>query len=258
MNSASARASSVLPTPVGPRKRKVPIGRSGSCRPARERRRALETAMTASSWPITRRCRRSSMWTSFSTSPSSMRDDRDARPLGHHLGDLVGVDPLGQVDGRLELVVGALLGLGEPALELGDLAVAQLGGALVVELALGALQLDARGVEPLAQLAVALGLLLLALPLGAHPGRLLAQLGQLALDLPRAARRPCRPWPPPRARSRAGGSGARPGRSRWARRRARWRRARPPRRRGRSPCRAGSGRRCSGARASPPRSAPRR
>jgi hypothetical protein len=30
MNSASARASSVLPTPVGPRKRNVPIGRSGS------------------------------------------------------------------------------------------------------------------------------------------------------------------------------------------------------------------------------------
>ena len=59
----------------------------------------------------------------------------------------------------------------------------QLGGALVVELALGALELAARLVEPLAQLAVALGLLLLALPLGAHAGRLLAQLGQLALDL---------------------------------------------------------------------------
>ena len=60
---------------------------------------------------------------------------------------------------------------------------AQLGGALIVELALGALELHARLVEPLAQLAVALGLLLLALPLGAHAGRLLAQLGQLALDL---------------------------------------------------------------------------
>ena len=36
--SASARASSVLPTPVGPRKRKLPIGRFGSPRPARERR----------------------------------------------------------------------------------------------------------------------------------------------------------------------------------------------------------------------------
>ena len=45
MNSASARASSVLPTPVGPRNRNVPIGRSGSCRPARERRSALATAL---------------------------------------------------------------------------------------------------------------------------------------------------------------------------------------------------------------------
>ena len=33
MNSASARASSVLPTPVGPRKTNEPIGRFGSCRP---------------------------------------------------------------------------------------------------------------------------------------------------------------------------------------------------------------------------------
>ena len=32
-NSASARASSVLPTPVGPRKMNEPIGRFGSCRP---------------------------------------------------------------------------------------------------------------------------------------------------------------------------------------------------------------------------------
>src|SRR5437667_160835 len=36
MNSASARASSVLPTPVGPMNRKVPIGRFGSWSPALE------------------------------------------------------------------------------------------------------------------------------------------------------------------------------------------------------------------------------
>ena len=52
----------------------MPIGRSGSCSPARERRSALETAATASSWPMTRWCRRSSMWMSFSTSPSSRRE----------------------------------------------------------------------------------------------------------------------------------------------------------------------------------------
>ncbi len=74
MNSASARASSVLPTPVGPRNRNVPIGRLGSCSPARERRSAVATASTASSWPTTRSCRRSSMWISFSTSPSSRRE----------------------------------------------------------------------------------------------------------------------------------------------------------------------------------------
>ena len=60
---------------------------------------------------------------------------------------------------------------------------AQLGGALVVELALGAVELDARRVEPLAQLAVALRALLLALPLGLHRAELLAQVGELALDL---------------------------------------------------------------------------
>src|SRR5919108_399015 len=109
---------------------------------------------------------------------------RDARPLGHDLGDLVGVDTLGQVDRRLDFVVRPRLGLRELLLELRDLAVAQLGGALVVELALGALELHARGVEPLAQLAMALGLRLLALPLGLHARELLAQVGQLALDLP--------------------------------------------------------------------------
>ena len=43
-NSASARASSVLPTPVGPRKMNEPIGRFGSLRPARARRTASATA----------------------------------------------------------------------------------------------------------------------------------------------------------------------------------------------------------------------
>src|SRR5215211_8282565 len=110
--------------------------------------------------------------------------DGDAGPLRHDLGDLVRVDALREVDGRLHVaVLRARLRLGELLLELRDLAVAQLGGALVVELALGALELHARGVEPLAQLAVALGLLLLALPLGLHAGELLAQVGELALDL---------------------------------------------------------------------------
>jgi len=63
--------------------------------------------------------------------------DGNARPLGDDLGDVLGVDLLLQVGGlallRLELL--------EPLLELGDLAVAQLGRALEVGLALGALGL---------------------------------------------------------------------------------------------------------------------
>jgi hypothetical protein len=138
-----------------------------------------------------------------------------------------------------------LLGVWQPLLELGDLAVAQLGGALVVELALGALELAARLVEALAQLAVALGLLLLALPLGAHAGRLLAQLGQLALDL-RCASAAVSSLPTATCSIsscliRRSTSSISVGT-----RRARSRRGTRPRRRGRSPCRAGSGRRCSG------------
>ena len=46
---ASAFASSVLPTPVGPRNRKLPIGFVGSLSPARVRRMAFATVVTASS-----------------------------------------------------------------------------------------------------------------------------------------------------------------------------------------------------------------
>jgi hypothetical protein len=44
---ASARDSSVLPTPVGPRKMKEPIGRRGSLMPARARMTASATSWTA-------------------------------------------------------------------------------------------------------------------------------------------------------------------------------------------------------------------
>ena len=73
-NSASARANSVLPTPVGPRKRNEPSGRFGSCKPARARRTALATALMASSCPTTRRCKCFSSLTSFSRSPSCNRE----------------------------------------------------------------------------------------------------------------------------------------------------------------------------------------
>ena len=71
-NSASALVSSVLPTPVGPRNRNDPFGRFGSDRPARERRIASATAVSASPWPTTRLPSASSMRSSLSFSPSSI------------------------------------------------------------------------------------------------------------------------------------------------------------------------------------------
>ena len=73
MNSASVRARKVLPTPVGPRKIKEPIGRAGSFKSARERRRALLMAVTASSWPITRVFNSSSIASSLAVSFCSIR-----------------------------------------------------------------------------------------------------------------------------------------------------------------------------------------
>src|SRR5439155_1279390 len=73
MNSASAFASSVFPTPVGPRKMNDPIGRLGSFRPARARRTALEMISIASCWPMTRWWIDSSMWSSRSDSSWAIR-----------------------------------------------------------------------------------------------------------------------------------------------------------------------------------------
>ena len=69
-NSASVRASSVFPTPEGPRKMNEPVGRFGSLIPARARRIAFETATIAASWPMTRLWSSSSMRTSFCDSAS--------------------------------------------------------------------------------------------------------------------------------------------------------------------------------------------
>ena len=72
--SAKAFASSVLPTPVGPRKMKLPIGRFGSERPARFLLIALQTRSTASSCPITRFLSSVSMFCNFSSSPCIILD----------------------------------------------------------------------------------------------------------------------------------------------------------------------------------------
>ncbi len=73
-NPASALHNSVLPTPVGPRNKKDPIGRCSSDKPARERRMALETAAIPSSCPITRWPKILSICSNLSRSPSSILD----------------------------------------------------------------------------------------------------------------------------------------------------------------------------------------
>ena len=73
-HSASAFASSVLPTPVGPRKKKLPMGLLGSESPARLRRTAAATAATASSWPTTRLWSSASRFLSLSISPCIILD----------------------------------------------------------------------------------------------------------------------------------------------------------------------------------------
>ena len=62
-------ASSVFPTPVGPKKRKEPIGFVGSFIPAFERRMASQTFSTASSCPM------SLLWISASRCKTFERSD---------------------------------------------------------------------------------------------------------------------------------------------------------------------------------------
>ena len=185
MNSASARASSVLPTPVGPRNRKVPIGRSGSCRPARERRSARRDGLhrlVLADDPFVQAVLHVDQLLGLALQQPA---DGDARPARDHLADVVGVDLLLQEHRRRR--VGALLGLallvlGELAFELGDLLVEELGGALVVGLALRALDLDPRGLEPLFQVGDLVDRVLLVLPPRLHLRGALLQLGELPLE----------------------------------------------------------------------------
>ena len=100
MNSASARASSVLPTPVGPRNRNVPIGRSGSCSPARERRSArgdrLDRLVLADD-AFVQALLHVEQLLGFALQQAA---DGDTRPAGDDLGDVVGVDLLFEEHGR--------------------------------------------------------------------------------------------------------------------------------------------------------------
>ena len=69
-NCASERATSVLPTPVGPRNRNDPTGRSGFFKPARDRRIARASAEIAGRCEMTRLCSSISVRNSFCVSSS--------------------------------------------------------------------------------------------------------------------------------------------------------------------------------------------
>ncbi len=141
-NSASARASSVLPTPVGPRNRKLPSGRFGSCSPARARRIAFDDRgdrLVLADDALVQPLLHLNQLLDFAFHQPA---DRDVRPLADDLGDVFLVDfllqhPLALLQlGQLRFL---LLDL---AFELRDLAVLQLRRLLVVAGALRALDLE--------------------------------------------------------------------------------------------------------------------
>ena len=108
--------------------------------------------------------------------------DRDPRPLGDDLGDVLLVDLFLQhrlVGLQLVEPRGLRLDVG---LELAHRPVAELRGAIEVALALGPLGLGARGLEPLLDLADLGDGVLLVLPAGDHRVAVLGQLRQLLLD----------------------------------------------------------------------------
>src|SRR5947208_15325762 len=94
-NSASAFARSVLPTPVGPRNRNEPSGRFGSCMPARATDRVRDSrdrfllADHALVQPLLH------LEELADLALQELRD-RDAGPLPHNLGDVLGRDLLGE------------------------------------------------------------------------------------------------------------------------------------------------------------------
>ena len=148
MNSASALASSVLPTPVGPRNRNEPIGRFGSCSPARARRTASDTATQG--FLLADHALAQCVFHGEQLLALALQHllDRHAGPAGDDRGDLFGVDHF-----RRHGVLRRPWPRPRPgAFRARDLAVGDLGGALQVATALGGHQLGAQPVERLARL----------------------------------------------------------------------------------------------------------
>ena len=126
--SASALASSVLPTPVGPRNRNEPVGRSGSAMPARERRTASDDGARPrpAGRSAARRCT-SSMRSSLAVSPSSSRPV--GMPVQASTTSAISSGPTSSRTIGSVTDCSASRGLLELLLELGDPAVEDLAGA---------------------------------------------------------------------------------------------------------------------------------
>ena len=217
-NSASALHSSVLPTPVGPRNRKradraVGVAQAGAVAPdgvgdGPHRRRPARSR----AWP-----RRSSIFSSFSRSPSSIRVT--GTPVQRLTTSAISSGVTSSFTSELPSswqLAQLLLGLLELRLEVAHLAVLDAGGDFPVALPLGVLQLDLLVVELLLELLDRVHRPLLAFPAGGEGGVLLLQVGQLPLGLVHLL--PWRPGPSrgagPRSRSGAASSagGSRPAR----------------------------------------------
>ena len=150
-NSASARASSVLPTPVGPRKMNEPIGRRGSLSPARERRMALDDArdrLVLADDALAQTLFHRDQLLHFAF--QHLRD-RNAGPLADDLGDVFLVHLFLQ-HARL-LAVHRCAELLDLSFELRQLAILDLRGAVVVALARGFLLFQLELLDALLQLA---------------------------------------------------------------------------------------------------------
>ena len=239
-NSASALASSVLPTPVGPRNRNEPVGPVGvgdaGARPADGVGHRADGVGLADDPPAEPVLHPQQLLRLALEQPAG----GDAGPGLDDVGDVVGADLL--LEHRLA-GLHRLLGRLQRPLELGQPAVAELRGAGEVAVPLGALGVEADVLQLLLDPLDALDRGLVLLPAEGQLGQLLAAVGELLaergqplqgglvvllaqrhlLDLHAGGRR-ARPRRPRRGGCRSPSA-------------AGWR----PRRRGRSPCPGGSG-----------------
>ena len=234
-----------------------PIGRLGSCRPARERRTAVDTASHRLLLPDHALGDLRLHLHSFSRSPSSILST--GMPVQRETTWAIrsGVTTSCAIAPPFDSSSSKLFQLG---FEDGNDAVSELAGLGEIALALRLLEFRPRPIEVLAHLAGGRQLLLLGLPALRQSVPLLLEIGDLPFELDEPVLRGgiLLPSSAPRARSSAASSGGRahPAPRAWSRPACAT--ATRPRRPSRSPCRAGNDRRCSDSTMSPRRRARRR